>query len=591
LTLGNGDTYSGAMIAQGPVSGDLVYGGDVGLNPGSIEAQQCRLGSLDPTLVSGKIVLCDRGTVARVDKSREVSDTGGIGMVHANTNASQSVNADLHFLPTIHIDSTDGAAARAYSQTSGATATIAGGIPVVAEAPEVAGFSSRGPALAGGDLLKPDIMAPGVDIIAAVAPPDNAGRDYDSYSGTSMSSPHIAGLGALLTDAHPGWSPAMMKSALMTTASQVTNEGNPIAGSPFGYGAGHVVPNLATDPGLVYDAGWNDWIGFIFELADRSDMNYPSISIGAMPGSQTVTRTVTNVGSAATYTVSIDAPSGINVSVNPTELTLASGASADYEVTFESTDSTTIDEYTFGAITWSDGSHSVRSPLVVNPVALAAPSEVHFSGADGPAAYDITFGYTGTFETSVHGFVPADMQEGSVDDDPTNDINRALGTCDFGDLSSLPTGCVGITWEAVPIAAGSDFARISLFNEYTSGADDLDLYVWTAGLGSFVGQSGSGTSAEEVNIDAPAVTEYWAAVHGWQTDGGGTADFTLFSWGVGPDLGNVTVTGPASAVLGDTEAIGLDWAGFDLGQRYLGAVSYSDGSNDIGQTIVRIDTD
>jgi len=584
LNTGDGATYGGAMLASGPIAGDLVYAGNVGLVPGSLEAQQCRLGTLDPTLVSGKIVLCDRGEVARTDKSLEVRNAGGIGMVLANTSPN-SVNADLHFVPTIHIDDVAGASARAYSQTHNATAELAGGVAVNAEAPEIAVFSSRGPALAGGDLLKPDIMAPGVDIIAAVAPPGNNGRDFDAYSGTSMSSPHVAGLGALLTDAHPDWSPAMMKSALMTTASQMTNMGNPIAGTPFGYGAGQVAPNLSTDPGLVYDAGWNDWLAFIFEDIDRSDLNYPSISIGEMPGSQTVTRTVTNVGPAATYNVTVDAPAGIGVSVNPASLTLASGASATYEVSFESTESATIDQYAFGSLTWSDGEHNVRSPLVIKPVALAAPAELHESGTEGSTSFDVSFGYSGDFGATLSGFAPADMHEGSVDDDPSNDINTALGTCDF---SAFPFDCIGITWELVSIPAGSDFARIQLFDEYTSGDDDLDMYVFTTGLG-FVGQSGSGTSAEEVNIDNP-VLEYYVAVHGWQTDGGGSADYTLFSWGIGPDLGNATLTAPAAALLGQTETIQVDWAGLSGGTKYLGSVNYSDGTP-VGSTVIRIDTD
>ena len=92
-----------------------------------------------------------------------------------------------------------------------------------APAPDVASFSSRGPSLAGGgDILKPDFMAPGQDILAAVAPPGNAGKDFDLYSGTSMSSPHVAGIGALLTQAHPDWSPAAMRSAIATTADALS---------------------------------------------------------------------------------------------------------------------------------------------------------------------------------------------------------------------------------------------------------------------------------------------------------------------------------------------------------------------------------
>ncbi len=112
---------------------------------------------------------------------------------------------------------------KAYAATAGATATInASTIVFDAAAPFTASFSSRGPLVAGGgDMLKPDVIAPGQDILAAVAPPGNAGRDFNLLSGTSMSSPHVAGLAALLIHKHPDWSPMAVKSSLMTSASDV----------------------------------------------------------------------------------------------------------------------------------------------------------------------------------------------------------------------------------------------------------------------------------------------------------------------------------------------------------------------------------
>ena len=180
----------------------------------------------------------------------------------------------------------------------------------------MAAFSSRGPALAGdGDLLKPDILAPGVDVIAGFSPANN-GRDYDFLSGTSMSSPHIAGLAALLIQKHPRWSPMMIKSALLTTASVKDNKGAPISkdsgevANALDYGSGQVNVNGAANPGLVYDSTSTDWIRWLCgtgQLAatgpnctatgsiDPSDLNQANIAIGALAGRQTVTRTVTNV--------------------------------------------------------------------------------------------------------------------------------------------------------------------------------------------------------------------------------------------------------------------------------------------------------
>jgi len=593
VTLGDASVFNGASIdTTGAGPADLVYAQDVvlaGQNPD--EARRCFPGTLDPAQVAGKIVVCDRGTIARVDKSYAVMLAGGIGMVHANTGPS-SINADLHFVPTVHVDHIAGAVIRAYAQTSGATATLTGGAFEAAEAPEVAAFSSRGPSLASADILKPDILAPGVDVLAAVAPPGNSGRNFDFYSGTSMSSPHIAGIAALIIDAHPNWTPMMVKSALMTTAGQETNFGSPLPGDPFGYGAGQVTPNSAYDPGLVYNAGWVNWLGFLCGTGqlqasycpaigiDPSDLNYPSISIGALAGSQTVTRTVTNVGPSGTYNVSVDAPAGIDVFVNPSSLNLATGQSASYEVTFTGNASVVANAWTFGSLSWSDGTRNVRSPISLYPVAISAPLEIHSSGTDGSLDFDVTFGYTGDYTAAPHGLVQATMTAGNVVDDP-NDSFVFLGP--------------GTTYHILSVPADTALARFSLFDDYTDGDDDLDLYVYRlVGNTAFaVGSSGSGTSAEQVDLANPIPGLYVVFVHGWETDGP-DSNYTLFSWSVpaAPGSANMTVSGaPASAVLGSTSTLTVDWTGLTADTKYLGAVSHSDAGGILGLTLIAVDTD
>ena len=589
---GSEGTFSGASRATA-VSGDLVYSADVvlaGQDPN--QGRLCYPGTLDPALVTGKIVACDRGVIARVAKSEAVAMAGGIGSILMNTSPS-SLNADLHYVPTVHVDHIDGAVIRAYAQTPGAIAALDGNELQEVEAPFVAAFSSRGPNQAGGDLLKPDILAPGQDVLAAVSP-YSAGQNWDFLSGTSMSSPHVAGLGALLTHAHPDWTPAMMKSALMTTATTLTNQGNPIPGGPFAYGAGHVVPNSAVDPGLVYNAGFVNWLGFLCGTGqlnasycpiigiDPSDLNYPSIAIGELAGQQTVVRRVTNVGAAGTYNVSVDAPFGVDVDVSPASLTLGVGQSASYSVTFTTNGSATIGAYTNGSLTWSDGVHSVTSPLVVRPVQMAAPDELSATGADGSLSFDVTFGYNGDYTAAAHGLAPATKQDGNVVDDPANDINTALGTG------------VGVTFEVVVVPPGTAYTRISLFDEYTDGDDDLDLYIFgpdTAGF-PYQGGSGSGTSAEQFNMLFPAPGVYFAVVHGWQTDGP-DANYTLFDWSVSATPGGSLMldSAPASATLGSTEAIDLSWAGLDLDMKYLGAVSHSDAGGVFGLTLINVSTD
>ena len=149
-----------------------------------------------------------------------------------------------------------------------------------APAPQIAAFSSRGPQVAGaGDLLKPDVMAPGVDVLAAVSPAADHGRLFDLLSGTSMATPHVAGVAALLKQLHPDWSPVAVKSALMTSAYDMVDAAGNTANSSdpaviFAEGAGHIKPNSAADPGLVFDSDVFDWLAFLCGTKDIIDSEF-----------------------------------------------------------------------------------------------------------------------------------------------------------------------------------------------------------------------------------------------------------------------------------------------------------------------------
>ncbi len=170
---------------------------------------------LDPAKVAGKIVVCTRGNNARVDKSLAVKEAGGVGMVLADNGAGITAGLPLGARASTSTWPT-ATPSRPYvaRPRRNPTATISATDSSPVEAPAMAGFSSRGPALAGGgDLLKPDITAPGVGVIAAVAPPGNSGLNFNSYDGTSMAAPHITGIAALIKQKHPTWSPMWIKSA------------------------------------------------------------------------------------------------------------------------------------------------------------------------------------------------------------------------------------------------------------------------------------------------------------------------------------------------------------------------------------------
>jgi subtilisin family serine protease len=605
VTLGDGTTYFGASVASAVGPAPLIDSIDAGL-PGADPTQVALCFStvdtggvpvLDPALVAGKIVVCDRGITARVNKSLAVQEAGGIGMILLNPPpTAASLNADFHFVPSVHLQFTDYDAVHAYAATPDPTATINQATIVFdAPAPFTAAFSSRGPLQAGGgDLLKPDLIAPGVDVLAAVAPPGNSGMDFNLYSGTSMSSPHVAGLAALLMDLYPSWSPMAIKSALMTTGYDVLDGGTPAPNTNpvliFRQGAGHVQPNSAADPGLVFDADFLDWLAFLCgattgvnpatctSLAgmgysfDPSDLNVASIAIGDLPGSQTVKRTVTNVaGSSATYNVSVSGMVGFNVSVSPSSITLAPGESASFTVTF--TNSTApLNAYTGGQLTWSNGTHNVRIPLVVRPIALGAPASVFGNG--DPISYNVLFGYTGAFTAEPRGLVAADLTAGTVDQDPDQIFNPAD-----------PTGTVAIP---VTIAAGTTYARFALFDADVAPGSDIDLYVYRGG--TLVGASTTPTSTEEVNLLNPIAAEYTVYIHGWGLSES-PSPFVLHTWLLGSTgAGNMTVSAPASAVIGTTGTIELTFSGLDPSTRYLGSVAYSGTSGLPNPTIVRVDT-
>jgi subtilisin family serine protease len=598
VTLGNSATYNGASVASPVGPAPLINSTAAGL-PGADPTRVALCYSegdnggtpvLDPAIVAGKIVVCDRGVTARVNKSLAVSEAGGVGMVLANVTPG-SLNADFHFVPTVHVADTDRTAIRTYAGTPGATARINQSTLTFSDpAPFTAAFSSRGPLTAGGgDVLKPDVIAPGQDILAAVAPPGQHGLDFNLLSGTSMSAPHVAGVAALLKHLHPSWSPMMIKSALMTSGGNVLDGPNTNPIVIFRQGAGHIRPNSAADPGLVYNSGFNDWLAFLCGTTngvnpatctalvnagyslDPSDMNVASIAIGDLAGVQTVTRKVTNVGTtAATYTPITTGLAGIDVTVDPSSLSLNPGQTGSFTVTFTRT-TAQLNAYVGGQLTWGDGTHNVRSPVVIRPVPIAAPLEV--TGDASGISYEVKTGYAGTLNFAARGLVPATTFDETVAQDPDQTFDPAD-----------PTGTVH---EDIDVPAGLTLFRVGIDEGFiTPSGTDLDVYVYRGG--TRVGQASDGDSNEMVTFTNPTAGTYTVYIHGFNTNGP-SANVTLFSWQLTPaDADNMTVPGPAPATIGGTVPVDLSFSGLDNGTWYLGQTVYNDGVSNIGATIVNV---
>ncbi|XP_027346568.1 subtilisin-like protease SBT1.7 [Abrus precatorius] len=411
VSLGNGLNYSGVSLYRGNALPDsplpFVYAGNAS---NATNGNLCVTGTLTPEKVAGKIVLCDRGLTARVQKGAVVKSAGGLGMVLSNTAANgEELVADAHLLPATAVGERAGDAIKKYlfSDMKPTVKILFEGTKVgIQPSPVVAAFSSRGPNSIVPQILKPDLIAPGVNILAgwsrAVGPTgltvDERRVDFNIISGTSMSCPHVSGLAALIKSAHPEWSPAAIRSALMTTAYTAYRNGQKLQDSasgkpstPFDHGAGHVDPVAALNPGLVYDLTVDDYLGFlcalnytaseIATLAKRkfqcnaskqysvTELNYPSFAVVFDSGSSVVkhARILTNVGPAGTYKVSMtsDTPS-VKISVEPQVLSFKENEKKSFTVTFTSSGSPQQKVNAFGRLEWSDGKHVVGTPISIN---------------------------------------------------------------------------------------------------------------------------------------------------------------------------------------------------------------------------------
>ncbi|KAE8732876.1 Cucumisin [Hibiscus syriacus] len=395
VKLGNGQIFEGASINIFDPKGKtypFIYGGDAPnatLGPSASQfSRYCFPGALNSTQVKGKIVFCEYFT-----DYEGVMEAGAAGAVFQDLGYK-----DYQFsypLPLSTVNVNDGRMILNYlNTTENPTATILRTTQDNNQfAPFVVTFSSRGPNPITADILKPDLTAPGVDILAAWseaasisdAEGDTQTAKFNIISGTSMSCPHASGAAAYVKSFHPTWSPAAIRSALMTTAMPMTSKNN--VDAEFAYGAGHINPLQAIDPGLVYDAGEIDYVKFLCgqgysvkniqlitgnssSCSDDTngavwDLNYPSFALSSTPGTSITRvfhRTVTNVGPAvSTYNAVVNAPPGIVIQVQPSVLSFEYvGQTQNFVVTVAAELGNSIIS---GSLIWDDGVRKVKSPI------------------------------------------------------------------------------------------------------------------------------------------------------------------------------------------------------------------------------------
>lgn len=634
--LGNGTTLTGASSNANTPAAMMIRSRDAGFDGVAPTVPQLRCfgaadsvaALLDPAKVSGKILVCDRGDNALVNKSANGKAAGAAGVIIANvTGGADTIVNQPHSLSTVHLKAVDGNALKAYMDANPGSASaslgnLRGVINPGVSAPVMAGSSSRGPNVANPNILKPDLAAPGSDILAgvtadltrdqrnAVAAGGTAPVSWAFYSGTSMASPHVAGIAALLKQKFPTWTPAAIKSAMMTSASMTKSDGlnGAVAWDssarttgmlPWGQGSGQVTPNAASNPGLVYDATEIDYARFLcgINVAVYSpatcqavgtiqpyNLNLASITAANVLGTLTLSRTVTNVGAtSATYNATASLP-GFTVAVTPSTLVLGAGQKGTFNIKLTRS-TAAMNTWAYGSLVWSDGVSTVRSPLTARPSALAVPATVSSEATTGSKVFTIGTGFTGAMTSVKSGLLPAAQDSRTVGAAGT-DSAIYTAACRAG-------GGSGVNVHSVTVPAGTMLARFSLFDEDTQGGSDsdLDLIVVNA-AGTIVASSGNGGSNERAQLLNPAAGTYKVCVVGYDPVGGSAA-YKLSSWVLQQNVinGNFKAVLPGIAYVGGTATVTMGWSGLDAGKRHLGILRYVLGGVTQGNTIVEVNTD
>ncbi|KAF3792720.1 Subtilisin-like protease SBT1-5 [Nymphaea thermarum] len=414
LTLGNGFMLHGTSYF--PLS---IYIADLPLyyDRSNISKASCLNSSLEVSQVAGKVVLCDMNNQTnifnQIDEVNRAGAAAGIFVGH-----TMLLEPDSLYIPSLVVQPSEADRVRQYaSQTINATVkemTFQITKHNAKPAPQVTYFSSRGPNPISPMVLKPDVLAPGKDVLAAWVPHNPTAKyrsdkllsTYALDSGTSMSSPHVAAVAALVRSVHPDWSAAAIKSAIMTTAqiydnrhAIIRNEGTRQPATPLDFGSGHVDPNRAMDPGLIYDLDFQDYVNFICTLdytakhmmamlrlrkweckLDKGDLNYPSFiavfnktDVPSYPKKKTFIRVLTNVGSPdAVYSSAVDVPKGMKVIITPSSLTFSERNNKQIFRLHLEVDEEALSagqkgtRAAYGYLRWTDdkSEHIVSSPIV-----------------------------------------------------------------------------------------------------------------------------------------------------------------------------------------------------------------------------------
>ncbi|HEX9226486.1 MAG TPA: S8 family serine peptidase, partial [Arthrobacter sp.] len=577
----DGTKFRGASIMNKEVKdAGVVLAANAAIRAGDPNAALCGPDTLEPAKVAGKVVVCDRGVVDRVAKSAEVARGGGVGMILVNLSSS-SLDTDKHAVPTVHVNppATEAIKAKVTADPATTVSLVSKdttGLPLEAQ-PQIAGFSSRGPLLAtGSDLLKPDVAAPGVAVLAGVSPIGTGGDEYGFLSGTSMAAPHVAGFGALLLGKNPNWSPATVKSAMMTTAGNVVNADGSKNTDVHATGAGQVDPARMVDPGLVYDANEEDYWKFIqgtgINLGLPSstlprDMNVPSFSLGNLTGKIEVTRTVTAL-TPGVYKVKANVP-GVKVSVAPAALNFkAAGEKKTFKVSFENKNAA-LGQFAMGSLSWVGAGKTVTSPISVRPQSAVAAKDVFLSTDSGTGSGDISVvsGTDKPIAMTLDGLSKADSSAVELIPGPF------AGPIGDSDASTFV--------KTVTVPAGAPLAKFSVIS--SDPASDFDMWVVTP---RGTAEVATASASETLSIANPLAGEYKIYANLYSSPDMKARKASVDAAVLGANETNATLT-PNPLVLpnGETGKVTLKWMDLKPGS-YIGRITFAGASEPTFVTVV-----
>ncbi|KAK7340156.1 hypothetical protein VNO77_20850 [Canavalia gladiata] len=399
VQLGNGKNVSGIGVScfnpkqkQYP----LVNGIDVPKDPkDKDDARFCYRDTLEPKKVKGKVVFCELGTWGTEAVVKEI---GGIGTLIESEQFPDV--AQIFMAPATIVNSSTGEIITKYIQsTRSPSAVIYKSQEVQRQAPFTATFSSRGPNPGSRNVLKPDVAAPGIDVLASYTlrksitglEGDTQFSEFILMSGTSMACPHVAGVAAYVKSFHPNWTPAAIRSAIITTAKPMSRRVNNEA--EFAFGSGQLNPTRAVSPGLVYDMDDLGYIQFLCHegyngsslsalVGSRVNcsslipglghdaINYPTIQFSLKSNKGTrigvFRRRVTNVGPAPTiYNATVRSPKGVEIIVKPTSLIFSKTMQKkSFKVVVKATSYASKRDLS-GSLIWRSPRYIVRSPIVI----------------------------------------------------------------------------------------------------------------------------------------------------------------------------------------------------------------------------------